>query len=276
MNEFQQERIDFDKAHSISEKQVKPYFNRALNKNVERIVTWVNTYGLDNVPVNMLLNRGVWRDAYLQVYQLIGMKFARREFYRQRTLDGLEVKDSAIDFLVDVWSGKLREFALNYINGIETDLNQTTIDLITQALGKDYSLGVDQDGKVRLFLTELKNILKTRGLTFSRTETTTMANLGKDIGARSWIDEQGGQGYKVWLGRIIGERDDHLHLNDTVVPIDEKYDMSGDLCDRPGDVSLPARKRINCRCTQSFMTENRYNQYVNRGRIVDNKLTGAS
>ena len=114
--------------------------------------------------------------------------------------------------------------------------------------------------------------MRTRSLTISRTEATRTANLGKEIGARSWIDEQGGQGYKMWLGRVVNERPTHLAVNNTIIPIDDLYQVGDEQAQRPGDVSLSAAEVINCRCSQSLMSQNRYNQLVARGRIVNSKV----
>lgn len=276
MNEFDRERLDFQRQHRIAERQLLPLFRRALNKQLSRIIEYANTFGLDAMNVEGLIDPTVWRTVYPTAYEMVGMKLAKQEYYRQRNLDGQEQKASAIEFLIDIWSSKLRDFALTYTYLIEKELNDTTIEIIKRALGDAFSLELDRLGRVRFFNKTITDITKGRGLTITRTETTTIANLGKEIGARSWIDEQGGKGYKVWLGRIVGERPTHLEENDTILPIDDLYSLRGDMCDRPGDVRLSAANRINCRCTQSIMSQIRYNAYVKQGRIVNGKLVGAS
>lgn len=277
LNEFKQERIEFNRFHRNAERKMLPVVRRALNKQIENVIAWVNNNGVENVPVEMLIDRGIWRNLYPGLYEQYGMSMARLEYYRQRRIEGVETKASVIDFLKDVWSGKLRQAAIEYISKIENELNQTTIEYVRRALTNGYELGLDRLGRIRIFNKEIFDINKGRGLTISRTETSTIANLGKEIAAKSWIEQQsGGEGYKVWLGRIVGERETHLETNDTIIPMDDKYDLRGDLADRPGDVNLMAKNRIGCRCTQSLMSQNRYNQYVKRGRIVDGKLRGAS
>lgn len=277
MNEFKQERIDFAKFHKTAEKQLLPLVRKALKQSISRVIQYARDYGLETLNPELLINPNVWKAFYNSAFQLIGMKIAKKEYYRQRNLEGLANKASAIEFLVDIWSGLLRDYALNYTYNIERELNQTTIDIIKRALGEDYSLGVGRDGVVRLFENNLNGAMRTRSLGISRTEATTISNLGKDIGARSWIEEQGGGGKKVWLGRNDEkERKSHLEENNTILDIDDKYNLNGELAERPGDVNLSAKERISCRCTQSLMSQNRYNQLVKRGRIVDGKVIGAS
>lgn len=276
LNEFKQERILFARAHSIAEKQILPIVRRTLRQSVQRVIQYANDFGIEGLKPEGLINPNVWDKMYLNIYQSIGMKLAKQEYYRQRTLES-STKASAIEFLVDIWSSSLRDYALRYTYQISRELNQTTVDIINRALGQKYELGLGRDGAVRLFEKYLNGAMKTRSLIISRTEATTISNLGKDIGARSWIDEQGGGGKKIWLGRNDPkERPTHLEENDTILDIDDKYNLSGDLAERPGDVNLLPKNRINCRCTQSLMSQNRYNQLVKRGRIVNGKVIGAS
>lgn len=277
-NPFKQERIDFAKFHKNAEKEALPLFRKALAKTIAPVLNWIDKFGIENVPVSDLINKTVWLEVYPKAYQLIGMKSARREFYYQRKMDGMEseTKASAIDFLVDVWSTQLRDYALQYTYDIQQRLNQTTIDIIARALDRNYGLAIDRTGLIRLLKKDVNGAMKIRSGTITRTETTTIANLGKDIGARGWIEQTGSGGYKMWLGRVIDERPTHIATNDTIIEIDDQYSVGGHLCERPGDTALPEKERINCRCTQSFMSGNRYNQYVKRGMIINGKVPGAS
>lgn len=284
LKEFRIERKIFARQQRIAEKTLVPIFRKALNKSVAQVLEYIRQNGTLTNPV-FLIDENVWLNAYKQAYSQLPLKIAKQEYYRQRGLESqFEEKSSAIDFLVDVWQSIFRDYALNYVYQISRELNDTTIRIITEALGEVNSLGLDRDGSIRLFIKTIEGKLKLRTNTISRTEATTLANLGKDVAARSWIEEQGGQGYKVWLGRNdIRERPSHIHENDTIIPIEAKYELidpakesAPDECLRPGDIHLKAKNRINCRCTQSLMTENRYYAYQKRGRIVDGKLKGAS
>lgn len=284
LKEFRIERKIFARQQRIAEKTLVPIFRKALNKSVAQVLEYVRQNGTLTNPV-FLIDENVWLKAYQQAYSQLPLKIAKQEYYRQRGLEAqFEEKASAIDFLVDVWQSIFRDYALNYVYQISRELNDTTIRIITEALGDVNHLGLDRYGSIRLFIKTIEGKLKLRTNTISRTEATTLSNLGKDVAARSWIEEQGGQGYKVWLGRNdIRERPSHIHENDTIIPIEDKYELidptkesSPDECLRPGDVHLKAKNRINCRCTQSLMTENRYSAYQKRGRIVDGKLKGAS
>lgn len=273
-NPFEQERADFAKFHATAEKQILPIVRRALAKSIQPVIDYVTASGTNVVPVDLLVKGNVWMEMYVTIAQQIGMKAARKEYYNQRTLEGLtEEKASVTDFFKDVWSGKLRDWAINYANGIAQDLNDTTIELIRRALGDDAMIELDQLGRTRFFISKIKGIMRTRSLTISRTESTTLSNLGKDIGARTWIEESGLQGYKAWLGRNDEkERKTHLDENNTIIEIDDYFDLAGDLCERPGDIRLQVKNRANCRCTATYMSQNRRNALQKAGRIVNGKI----
>lgn len=279
LKEFRIERKLWARQQRIAEKTLVPIFRKALNDSVAPVMDFVRRMGTQVNPAS-LINTNVWTIAYQQAYSNLPLKIAKQEYYRQR---GLETqKATAIDFLVDVWQSTFRDYALNYVYGIQRELNQTTIDIITQALGDVNALGIDRDGSIRLFERLVNGKLKLRTATISRTEATTLSNLGKDVAARSWIEESGTQGYKVWLGRNdVRERPTHLHENDTIIKLEDKFVLeepgfAPDEGLRPGDVNYAARNRIRCRCTVSYMTSNRYNQYLKRNRIENGKLRGAS
>lgn len=274
LKEFREERKIFERQQRIAERTMLPVFRKALKQTIKPVIDFVNQMGTDMNP-SSLIDTNVWQSAYTSLYNELGIKIARQEYFRQR---GFETqKASNIGFLVDVWQSLFRDYALNYVYQISRELNQTTIDIITAALGEVNALGLDRDGSIRLFEKTLNGKMRLRSLTISRTESTTLSNLGKEVGARAWIDESGQKSYKVWLGRNDGrERAAHLDENNTILPIEGQYNLDGELCDRPGAINLSAGQRINCRCTQSIMSETRYNGYVRRGRIVNGKLIGAS
>lgn len=273
---FDQERKRYAKQHLIAERELKPLFRKAIQDNMRPVVKWVADFGSNNVPVERLVKTNVWMPVYLVAFERLGQKFARQEYYYQRNED-MGKKASAIEFLKDVWSGIFKTYVTDYVNKIADSLNQTTVDLIRAALADGDELGLDSNGFVRWFYKKANEIVADRTRAFTRTEATAISNLGKEIGARSWIDEQGGGGYKAWLGRNDErERKTHLQTNNTIIPIDDFYEVGGELCQRPGDKALSLNERVMCRCTQTLMSENRYQGYLKRGRIANGKLTGAS
>lgn len=284
-NEFRQERIDFERFQKNGAKEIAPYFRKALKQSIKPTIEYAQTFGLEALSMVLIppISTNIWERTYLDTFNLLGMRMAKKEFYRQRNLDAkYEEKASAIELLIDVWTSLLRDYALTYTYRIARELNDTTIKIIKEALGDSLELGLDWDGSIRIFEKLLNGKMKTRTGTISRTEATTISNLGKAIGAQSYIDSVGGQGYKVWIGRNDDrERPTHINENDTLIPLDDMFELEAegekiDFCIRPGDIDLRAENRINCRCTLSYLSQNRYNYYLKRGRIINGRLVGAS
>lgn len=273
---LKQNQLAFSRFHKNAEKQLLPLFRKALNKSIAGVIAWVEIHGTDNVPVETLIDTRVWQQVYPKAFQMIGMRMARLEYYNQRKQDNNATKAGVVDFLKDVWSGKLRQAAIEYITGIESALNQTTIDIIKRALGETNTLELDRLGRVRFWNKKVKSDFNSRALNISRTEVTKIANLGKDIGARGWLDEQPGKSYKVWFGRVANERDTHLAMNGVVKEIDDLFHVGSGLAERPGDSQLPVSEIVNCRCSLIFLSQAIYNQYVKRGRLNNGKITGLS
>lgn len=264
----------YAKQHKATERQLLPRFRNALLRSIQPLIDYVELYGTVNIPVGSLVNTKVWSNVYQTAFEQIGLSYARREYYYQRRIDtGLDTKASAIDVFIDVWTSLLRNYALQYTYNISQKLNQTTIDIINRVLDETNSLGLDRDGAIRLFIKDITGRMRRRSLRISRTEATTISNLGKEIGARQWIEQQGGQGRKAWITRMDGkERHSHREVNGDIVLIDDEYTVGLEFADMPGDTKLSAAEKINCRCTQTFISEARYNYLLRRNRIADGKI----
>lgn len=62
--------------------------------------------------------------------------------------------------------------------------------------------------------------------------------------------------YKRWLTIMDGkERDSHAEVNETVLPIDEPFELQGGYADFPRDLSygISDDEVINCRCSLKFL-----------------------
>lgn len=62
--------------------------------------------------------------------------------------------------------------------------------------------------------------------------------------------------YKQWLTIMDGkERESHAEINETIVPIDEPFELQGGYADFPRDLSygISDDEVINCRCSLKFL-----------------------
>jgi SPP1 gp7 family putative phage head morphogenesis protein len=87
--------------------------------------------------------------------------------------------------------------------------------------------------------------------TVARTETGVVMNAAALDGY-----QQAGATHKEWLAVGDGRtRESHGALDGVVIPIGEKFSVSGFPADGPGDPGLPVGEVANCRCTTAPVFE---------------------
>jgi hypothetical protein len=232
-----------------------------MRKQIHPVISWLEINpGLP--PIEALIQSDVYVKPMLLSYRTVGLLAAKREYYNQRNLDGKGI----IDILSDAWAKIINNYASEYAYRITNELTQTTIREIQNALAYGYEQTMNNNQLAAYIRKRVQNeISRQRATLIARTESTTAANLGKEEGAKTYFNEQGIIGYKLYIGRNDGkERIDHLELNDTLIPIDENFDFGGELAPRPGAVSLSAAQRCNCRCVIQYMSERAANRYRDR------------
>jgi hypothetical protein len=255
----------YAKQHAIYERRAYPIFLRALHEQITPTLKWITDNQSVDVPLDALVVPSVWRNPIVNVYEMIGMLAARREYFFMRATD-----KGALDFLIEAWRQVFYLYSINYAYRIENELSDTTKEEIRRALQYSYENNLNADQTASYIRKKVYNeISRSRAVMIARTETTTAASLGKETGAKSWLKEQGQTGYKQWIGRGDNrergfETDTmHFHLNDQIIPINENFvftDSDGvtSYGSIPGDTNLPANQRINCRCTLIYMSQRRY------------------
>ncbi len=269
----------YAKQHAIYERRVKPIFLRALHEQIQPVLDWIKVnptdYAFKYPPLDALVVPAIWRKPMVEAYEMIGTLAARREYFFMRNTD-----KGALDFLIEAWRQVFYMYAVNYSYRIENELSETTKQEIRYALSVAFDNNMNADETASYIRKRVYNeISRSRAVMIARTETTTAASLGKETGARSWLKEQEQTGYKQWIGREDsrerGRETDtmHWHLNDQIIPIDEKFtftDADGVTSYglMPGDTSLPANQRIQCRCTLIYMSARRYERIIAEGNTT--------
>lgn len=255
MTEQQQIANQYAKEHKNYEKRARPVFLNAVRKNALPAIEWIDLNGAEDVPLDLLVAQNDWVIPMQQAYLMIAPLAAKREYYYQK-----RVKATAIDILLNVWYDIFRDYATSYAYRIMNELTETTRETIRDAIKEGYELKLN-GSQLSAYIRKkvMGEISRNRANVIARTESTTASNLGKEQGAKSYFEQQGTKGYKEWVGRNDGrERHTHIALNDTVIPIDDKYTVGTEQALRPGDLDLSAKERCNCRCTQMFMSAERY------------------
>lgn len=92
-------------------------------------------------------------------------------------------------------------------------------------------------------------ISRARATRWVRTESGALSNYGARAGAQA-----AGGDRKIWLATPDDRtRTTHAGAHKQVVGITKKFRVGSEVCDYPGDPTLPAGERINCRCAQAFL-----------------------
>ncbi len=202
----------------------------------------------------------------LTAYNIVGVLSAQRQYYWMKAND----TKGLLGFLVDKWRLFFRDYALNYAYRINNKLAETTRKEIRTALSEAYEQTLSVDQTARYVRKKVNNeISRDRAVNIAQTEAATASNLGKIQGGKSWLEEQGQRGYKQWLGREDAkERPAHVALNNRIIPLDDKFEVGGELAYQPGDENLSADMRCRCRCTILIMSERRYLRGLADGSLV--------
>lgn len=93
-----------------------------------------------------------------------------------------------------------------------------------------------------------------RAATVARTETHAAATFGSIESVREAEEELGVRMMKIWLPTLDSRtRDAHAAMTShPPIPLGEKFNVGGELMDRPGDPSASAANVVACRCALVF------------------------
>ncbi len=141
----------------------------------------------------------------------------------------------------------------------------------TQALTRSNSIAATDFGEVRKTIQraldeglgeaeaarEIRGLTKlsaSRAATIARTETHQAATYGSVEAVRDVSEELGIKMLKVWLPTLDDRtRPEHQAMAGAdPVPLDEQFDVGGEMMDRPGDPSASPENTINCRCALAY------------------------
>ena len=268
MNLLNLVRSKYEKEQISYERRIRSYFYQSILKQNESVFNWIEQNGTQNIPYDILINPNLWTTPVIKSYIEIGLIAAKREYYFTRRLNGFLVKID-IAFLLDEWRQFLIQYAINYSYQIQNELSKTTREDIIKALTYAAENNITGSDLITYLRKKVNNqISKYRANLIARTESNSAANYAKELGSQSWIKESGQQGYKGWVTREDERvRHDHAVLDGSFITIDSLWNIGLEKAKRPGDVNLSAKERIQCRCTQVFITEDVYYRLLKMGRI---------
>lgn len=136
------------------------------------------------------------------------------------------------------------------IAGVESGLiTQSTIDSVFEQITDGLTNGLSM-AKLQQAIIDTGIFSPERSLRIARTVATGAANVGQLKGAQFT-----GATHKTWITGTHDVRDTHQKMDGVKIPIGDMFTVGGKKCSYPGDNSLPAKERVNCRCGMSFSIE---------------------
>lgn len=191
--------------------------------------------------------------AYQEMYLSIGLSHGR---YIVRELSN--EKDIGLKSFSDIFQETLFSWMGTNVGSRIVSVGTTLADEIVNIIISSFNNEMNIMQIRNLIYRKLNspNFYRWQALRIARTETTTIGNYASLQAAKNSKLVL----LKEWVS-IQDERTrhrpvnfyDHLVMNGVTVGIDEKFNVSNDLLDYPGDTNAEAGDIINCRCGLSFI-----------------------
>jgi len=233
------------KLHKGYEKYAYPIIKKALDNQIEPVIKMIDEGNFDVLETYLpyVMNTTPIREALFEIYPVIGRSAA--EFSYDWITDR---ETKALSFFNAEWIQEMVDyFLLNAGNKIQ-GITDTTLKYMRSLLAESANRNLSRRDQAK-FIQETLNdpaYNRNRALVIARTESTTAANKGIQVGAESsdYIVE------KFWIATLDRRtRRDHM-VASYQAPIPFNADFKVGVSDMafPGDARGAADEVINCRC----------------------------
>ena len=198
------------------------------------------------------------QEAYVKFYQTVFVDSAKKEFDRIRQ-DNREKAFVPDDFFLNTWKEWIRDWVLQNLGGLITDVNDNTLKQIQQTLGEGIEQGLNPFQLEKLLFQQIPNINRARAI--ARTESTRAYNEGKKRSATDWANQTGTKLWKIWIhGGAKEPRFQHIQAQNKPIPANSFFEFISPKIgvvqmDKPGDVNGGAAQTINCSCVVVYVSE---------------------
>lgn len=235
------------KLHSGYESYAYPIIKKALDEQLEPALKMINegNYDVLSTYLPYIMNTDPIRNALFEIYPEIGSKAARfsYDYINESTKKNLL-------FFSQEWIDKMVDYFLTIAGQKIQGITDTTLKRIQQILAETQSSNLSRVEQAKVLQETLSDpeFNRLRSLTIARTESTTAANKGIQLGAEStdYVVE------KQWIATLDKRtRKDHLIAGSGEgIPVNVPFIVGGVQMMYPGDASAPAEQVVNCRCVQ--------------------------
>jgi hypothetical protein len=233
------------KLHSEWEAYAYPLVKEALDAQIKPVIAWLTEDNFDALPayVDYLLSTVPMREALQPIYETVGVSAARFSY--------AWIQDSVrkdLTFFSENWLKQIVDWFLLNAGTKIAGITETTIERIKQVISDSAQLNLSRREQAKYIEETLSDpdFNRKRALVIARTESTTAANYGVNLGAEAsdYVVE------KIWVA-TLDKRTRYTHKIAGMspgIPANAMFNVGGTLMLYPGDPTAPADETVNCRC----------------------------
>jgi hypothetical protein len=240
------------KLHKEYEAYAYPIIKKALDDQTNVVADFVNEDNFDNIElyIQFLVQQKPLYSGLEKIYTKVGVSAATFSYDWIRNSVPKNKKDFIIDFFNAAWFEEMVNY-FRLIGGTKvTGIDQTTMDKVKTLLANILGQNLSRREQAKLFEQSLNDpaFNRARSLVIARTEATTAANFGINMGAESSDYEV----QKFWINtRDARTRPSHLAMTKDRIDLNQPFNVGGVSMMYPGEVGAPAAEVVNCRCVMA-------------------------
>ena len=238
--------------HKEYEAYAYPIIKKALDDQTGAVADFVNEDTFDNIElyIQFLVQQKPLYSGLEQIYTKVGVSAATFSYDWIRN----SVPKTKKDFIIDFFNAEWYEEMVNYfrlIGGTKvTGIDDTTRNIVKNLLANILGQNLSRRDQAKLFEESLNDpaFNRARSLVIARTESTTAANFGINMGAESSDYEV----QKFWINtKDKRTRRSHLLMTKDRIALNQPFMVGGTPMMYPGEVGAPAAEVVNCRCVMA-------------------------
>lgn len=240
------------KLHKEYEAYAYPIIKKALDDQTGAVADFVNQDNFDNIDlyIEFLVQQKPLYNGLEKIYTKVGVSSATFSYDWIRNSVPKTKKDFIIDFFNAAWYEEMVKY-FRLIGGTKvTGIDDTTRNIVKNLLANILGQNLSRREQAKLFEESLNDpaFNRARSLVIARTEATTAANFGINMGAESSDYEV----VKFWINtRDSRARPSHLAMSKDRIALNQPFMVGGTPMMYPGEVGAPAAEVVNCRCVMA-------------------------
>ena len=238
--------------HKEYEAYAYPIIKKALDDQTGAVADFVNQDNFDNIDlyIEFLVQQKPLYSGLEKIYTKVGVSAATFSYDWIRNSVPKTKKDFIIDFFNAEWFEEMVNF-FRLIGGTKvTGIDDTTRNIVKNLLANILGQNLSRREQAKVFEESLNDpaFNRARSLVIARTEATTAANFGINMGAESSDYEVA----KFWINtKDKRTRRSHLLMTQDRIAINQPFIVGGTPMMYPGEVGAPAAEVVNCRCVMA-------------------------